>query len=199
MKAVWMSALLAVCLGAAACDNVNPLQPDPSGSCDASAVAVDVAIDSTVGVSATTTGYLVPLVVTATIPCLEGSAHALVETGAGQFSASGTPAVSSEAGVANAIPSLSDAGADGASDASTEASTSSAAPASTAAPGATTTILLTPTGQGSTYLGFTTLLLAGVPLSTRIQVSVGDALACETVGPAADAAIRITESKTCAQ
>jgi hypothetical protein len=50
------------------------------------------------------------------------------------------------------------------------------------------------------YRGFTMLLLSGVPLSARIQVSIGDALACETVSPAeagSDAGVDITDSGTC--
>jgi hypothetical protein len=165
-------------------------------------VTVDVGLDTTVGVAATTSGYLVPLMVEASIPCPEGSAHALLEASAGQFIATAAPAMAdmSAAGSRSVIQDAASDAADAATEAAAPASSRTPATASTAALGATTTILLTPTGAKNMYRGFTTLLLSGVPLSARIQVSVGDALACKTISPAeaaADAGVEIADSGTC--
>lgn len=76
---VWCSPLLATWV---ACDNEAM---NSSAACDASAITVDVAIDTTIGVGPTTTGYVVPLVVRASVPCLDGVTHAAVTTSEGQF------------------------------------------------------------------------------------------------------------------
>jgi hypothetical protein len=154
----------------------------PLGSCNGSASKVAVGLDPSIASIQTSTGYLVPLVIEAAMPCLEGVAHATVISSAGQFSSTGMLPM-----VPSAMTSMStDAGADSGTDAAVKSgkSTGGGGMSGTAAAtsgSASTTVTLTQAGVKGEVVGFTTLQLSGAQLTTRVQVSVGDVSACETI------------------
>ncbi len=171
VAALTSSLLLAAAM---ACDN-EPMTS--SAVCDVSTISVTVAVDAAIGAHQTAAGYLVPLVIRASIPCLEGVAHASVTTSAGAFETSATPFVPDAA------------------------ASQEEAPGDVLAPaGASVDVTLTPLA-GDTYVGFTTLQLSGVQLAARIQVALGDASDCETLGAWVDAGsepeVTITDAGTC--
>jgi hypothetical protein len=175
-----MSVLLASCTGG------DELQVCADGG----KPTVDVAVDTTIGSSQTSSGVVVPLVVRASIPCLEGVAHASVFSSAGQFSSSGSAASSG---------AVRDAGAEGGASSSSGGGGGGDG-GSGGSQGASTTVTLTPNGVPGEFLGFTTLALSSAQLLARLQVIVGDSSTCQLLSGSATgttANASITSTGTC--